>query len=144
MVTMAQSANGWNNFKAPHGCALNKSHAFTHTLTSTQFQPRGAERQLSYFSACWVFSCFRNPPNSDMGYRIFNVRICCAAVPRKMDRIANWCFTPSQPWRVIIIRAKQIVFLPQEKIPIHYNTNSTVEDWINLGENESIGKAETK
>ena len=25
-------------------------------------------------SACWVFSCFRNPPNSDMDYRIFNVR----------------------------------------------------------------------
>ena len=25
--------------------------------------------------ACWVFSCFRNPPNSDMDYRIFNVRM---------------------------------------------------------------------
>ena len=25
-------------------------------------------------SACWVFSCFRNPSNSDMEYRIFNVR----------------------------------------------------------------------
>ena len=25
-------------------------------------------------SACWVFSCFRNPSNSDMDYRIFNVR----------------------------------------------------------------------
>ena len=24
-------------------------------------------------SACWVFSCFRNPPNSDMDYRISNV-----------------------------------------------------------------------
>ena len=24
--------------------------------------------------ACWVFSSFRNPPNSDMDYRIFNVR----------------------------------------------------------------------
>ena len=24
-------------------------------------------------SACWVFSCFRNPPNSDMDYRIFNM-----------------------------------------------------------------------
>ena len=22
-------------------------------------------------SVCWVFSCFRNPPNSDMDYRIF-------------------------------------------------------------------------
>ena len=26
-------------------------------------------------SACWVFLCFRNPPNSNMDYRIFNVRI---------------------------------------------------------------------
>ena len=24
--------------------------------------------------ACWVFSCFRNPPNSDMDYRIFYMR----------------------------------------------------------------------
>ena len=26
-------------------------------------------------SACWVFSCFRNPPNCDRDYRIFNVRM---------------------------------------------------------------------
>ena len=26
-------------------------------------------------SACWIFSCFRNPPNSDMDDRIFNVRM---------------------------------------------------------------------
>ena len=25
-------------------------------------------------SACWIFSCFCNPPNSDKNYRIFNVR----------------------------------------------------------------------
>ena len=25
-------------------------------------------------SACWVFSCLHNPPNSDMYYRIFNMR----------------------------------------------------------------------
>ena len=37
-------------------------------------------------SACWVFSCFRNPPNSDMDHRIFNVRrptwsfLCAACV----------------------------------------------------------------
>ena len=29
---------------------------------------------LPHFSACWVFSCFHNPPHSDMDYRIFNVR----------------------------------------------------------------------
>ena len=28
---------------------------------------------LSLTSACWVFSCFRNPPNTNMNYRIFNV-----------------------------------------------------------------------
>ena len=28
---------------------------------------------LPLFSACWVFSCFCNPLNSDMDYRIFNV-----------------------------------------------------------------------
>ena len=27
-------------------------------------------------SVCWVFSCFRNPPNSDMDYRIFNRSTC--------------------------------------------------------------------
>ena len=34
-------------------------------------------QQIDYsdtFSACWVFSCFRNPPNSDLDYMIFNVR----------------------------------------------------------------------
>ena len=29
------------------------------------------------FSACWVFSCFHNPPNSDMDYRIFNISHAC-------------------------------------------------------------------
>ena len=27
-------------------------------------------------SACCIFACFRNPPNSDMDYRIFNVCAC--------------------------------------------------------------------
>ena len=33
-------------------------------------------RQSRYptYSACWAFKCFHNPPNSDMDYRIFNVR----------------------------------------------------------------------
>ena len=25
------------------------------------------------YSACWLFLCFRYPPNSDVDYRIFNV-----------------------------------------------------------------------
>ena len=52
------------------------SHAFTHTLyiytvTTTWYE---APAQLLFFIASWVFSCFRNPPNSDIEYRIFNVR----------------------------------------------------------------------
>ena len=31
--------------------------------------------QHSPTSACWVFSCFCNPPNCDMDYRIFNLRM---------------------------------------------------------------------
>ena len=33
-------------------------------------------RQSRYttYGACWAFSCFHNPPNSDVVYRIFNVR----------------------------------------------------------------------
>ena len=29
--------------------------------------------QRETYSACWVFQCFYNPPNSDMDYRIFDV-----------------------------------------------------------------------
>ena len=32
------------------------------------------EEPPSPTSACWAFSCLNNPPNSDVGYRIFNVR----------------------------------------------------------------------
>ena len=42
MATMAQSAANWR-----------ESHAFTHTLTLTQLQPRGAKRQLSYY-IIWI------------------------------------------------------------------------------------------
>ena len=56
---------------------------------------------------------------------------------------------PSQPGRVILVRAKQNVFLPQVQLMTDYlvlNTHSTVEDWRNWGEmklNEP-GKAETR
>ena len=32
-------------------------------------------------STCWVFSCFSNPPNSDMDYRIFNARSLYTCTP---------------------------------------------------------------
>ena len=36
--------------------------------------PQYGATQLLLFSMCGVFSCFRNPPNSYMDYRTFNVR----------------------------------------------------------------------
>ena len=55
----------------PHG-----SYAFTQTLYINTVTTTWCEVpvQLLFFNACWVFSCFHNPPNTDMDYRIFNVR----------------------------------------------------------------------
>ena len=36
-------------------------------------KPAATESRYPTFSACWVFQCFQNPPNSDMDYRIFNM-----------------------------------------------------------------------
>ena len=73
MVTVAQSAANWRNTHTH----MDRTHSLTH-FASTQLQPRGAKLPLSYllllFSACWVYSCFRNPPDSDMDYRVFIVR----------------------------------------------------------------------
>ena len=74
MVTYGSKRRELAQRAHPHG-----SHAFTHTLnyintvTTTWCE---ALAQLLFVSACWVFSCVRNPPNSDMdlGYRIFIVR----------------------------------------------------------------------
>ena len=57
MVTMAQSTANWRNTHTQ----INRMRSLTHL------------HQLLFFSACWVFSCFRSPPNSDMDYRIFIV-----------------------------------------------------------------------
>ena len=83
---LAQHAHSHGSHAYSHG-----SHAFTHTLISTWLQPRGAKRlaQLLFFSACWVFSCFRNPPNSDMDYRIFNVRTCSLLCLRIHTRVGH-------------------------------------------------------
>ena len=37
-------------------------------------KPTATESRHRASGACWVFSCFHNPPNSVMDYRIFNVR----------------------------------------------------------------------
>ena len=36
-------------------------------------KPAAAESRYPTYGACWVFQRFRNPPNSDMDYRIFNI-----------------------------------------------------------------------
>ena len=76
MVTMAaQSASNWCRNTHTH---MDRTHSLVHQFTSTQLQPRGAKRPNSaIISACWICSCFRNPPNSDyMDYTltIFIVR----------------------------------------------------------------------
>ena len=47
-----------------------------------QGKPAVTESRYPTCGARWVFSCFHNPPNSDMGYRIFNVRIDVNACDR--------------------------------------------------------------
>ena len=38
-------------------------------------KPAATESRYQTYGANWVFGCFHNPLNSDMDYRIFNVRI---------------------------------------------------------------------
>ena len=35
-------------------------------------KPAATESRYPTYGACWVFECFRNAPNSDMDYGIFN------------------------------------------------------------------------
>ena len=48
---------------------------FTHGKVELLSPGKAAVKESCFpaYSACWVFSCFHNPPNSDMDYRIFNV-----------------------------------------------------------------------
>ena len=50
--------------------------AFNHTLYINTVSTTWCEAPAQLFSsrACWLVSCFRNPPSSDMDYRICNVR----------------------------------------------------------------------
>ena len=70
MVTMAQSAKNWRNTHIHMDCPFTHT-LYINTVTTTCCE---APTELLFFSACWVFSCFCNPPNSDMDYRTFNVR----------------------------------------------------------------------
>ena len=69
MVTMAQCAANWRNTHTQWIARIH-SRFYINTVTTTWCE---ASAQWLFFSACWVFSCFRKPPDSDMDYRIFNV-----------------------------------------------------------------------
>ena len=71
MVTWAQSAANWRNTDTRMGRTAFSHTLYINTVTTTLCE---APAQLLLFSACWVFSYFCNPPNSDMYYRIFIVR----------------------------------------------------------------------
>ena len=64
---------------------------------ATVYSSRKSSANQSY-SACWVFTCFCNPPNSDMDYRIFNVRtwsFLCVRIHMRVghtDRKSARCF----------------------------------------------------
>ena len=61
------SAADWRNTHTH----VNRAHSLTYLVTTTLCEVLA---QLLFFCACWVYLCFRNPPNSDRDYRIFNVR----------------------------------------------------------------------
>ena len=70
MVTMAKSPRTGAT-RTLTWIARIHSRTYINTVTTAWCE---APAQLLVFSACWVFSCFRNPANSDMYYRIFIVR----------------------------------------------------------------------
>ena len=75
------ATDGWNKWPGGH---VIKTTTFFHLINPCKkFGPlylgkatAAARAALpSAAGACWVFSFFRNPPNPDMDYRMFNVRI---------------------------------------------------------------------
>ena len=70
MVTMAESLRTGTTYTLTWIACIH-SHTYFNTVTTTWCK---APAQLLFFSACWVFSCFRNPPNSDMDYRFLIMR----------------------------------------------------------------------
>ena len=68
MVTVAQSAANLRNTHTH----MDRTHSLMH-LHQPSYNHVVRSASSAIFSACWVFSCFRIPPNSDMGYRVFIV-----------------------------------------------------------------------
>ena len=97
MVTMAQSAANWHNIHTH----MDRTHLLTHlqyinTVTTTLCKP---PIQRLFFSACWVFLCFRNPPNSNMEYRdlyqVYTIILACAYTHRGW---AHWQESAQHFW----------------------------------------------
>ena len=94
MITMAQSTSNWHN-RHTH---MDRTHSLTH-LHYSKTMLCEAPAQLLLFSACWLFSCFRNPPNSDMECRIFIVHtwsFLCVCIHRgwaHWQRVSTTFFT---------------------------------------------------
>ena len=85
-VFNTRSSHGHHSSRRREHAHSHGSRAFTHILTPTQLQPRGAKRQLSYYFSVHAgsFYCFRNLPNSDMEYRICIVctwSFLCVCIP---------------------------------------------------------------
>ena len=84
----------WSWLKAPQTgtartlawIACIHSHTYINIVTTRWC---GAPAQLLFFSACWIFLCFRNPLNLNMDYRIFIMRawpFLCVRVHPIMSR----------------------------------------------------------
>ena len=62
-------------------------------------------------SACWVFSCFRIPPNCDMDYRIFNVRTWSCLCVRIHMVVEHNIFDPETRFLVLLTGFEPCVFV---------------------------------
>ena len=65
-----------------------------HSVCFPRGKPAATESRYPTYCACWVFLCCHNPPNSDMDYRIFNVRTdvnACYGTPGCANRRKKVC-----------------------------------------------------
>ena len=81
------------------------THFYINTVTTTWCE---TPAQLLVFSACWVFSCFRHPPNFDTDYRIFNLRTWSFLCVRIHTGVGH---TDSESAQHFLLRKTHILFL---------------------------------
>ena len=75
---------------------------------------------LTNYSACCVFSCFHNPPNSDVYYRIFKVRtwsLSCVRIHTgswaHRQRVSTTLFCSEKLLQIVLVLLKQTGFEPR-------------------------------